>query len=58
MDWNGGITGDCQFCGERGFVYFNESLNCKSVMCDSCRESIERRKIFAGRITEKQDKEQ
>lgn len=46
FDWNGGIRGECRFCGERGFVYRNESLESNMTMCDACRDDLERRERY------------
>lgn len=55
--WNNGIQGDCQFCGEDGFVYHNRSLNTQIIMCDKCRDSIERRQYFVMAKTQERPAE-
>lgn len=44
FDWNSGIREVCQYCGQNGFLYYNQSLEHSVAMCDACRDDIERRK--------------
>lgn len=41
---NSGITGDCDFCAQPGFVYHNASLQSNLTMCDRCRDDMEHRR--------------